>query len=93
MIPFPKLHIAESVLNRIFNALDGEMTSINPPMEAPDVPDASAEGAAVETQLATPPAPAEVAPGTEQAAGAGALESTLSGGGAFDGALMGSLQG
>jgi hypothetical protein len=92
MIPFPKLHIAESALNRIFNALEGEISTINPPMEAPDVPDASAEGTAVETALATPPAPAEVSPGTEQAAGAGALQSTLSGGGAFDGALMGSMQ-
>ncbi len=91
MIPFPKIHIAESALNRIFNALDGEMQSLNPPMEQPSIPDSDAEGAAVETALNTPPAPAEVPPGTEQAAGAGALTSTLSGGGAFDGALLGSL--
>jgi hypothetical protein len=93
MIPFPKLHIAESALNRIFNALDGEMQSLNPPMEAPEVPDSTMEGAALEQELETPAPPVSLPPGTEDAAGVGAFESARSGGSAFDGALMGALGG
>lgn len=91
MIPFPKLHIAESALNRIFNALDGELQSFNPPMEPPIVPDATGTGTAVETALAQPPAPASVPPENQEISNASAMESVLNGGSAFNGALMGSM--
>ena len=90
-IKFPQLHIAESVLNRVFNTLEGELQSFNPPMEAPLVPDPAAEGVAIEEQTATPPAPAAAPPGQEQAVEDGAMASSLTGGSPLDGALLGAL--
>jgi hypothetical protein len=91
VIKFPKLHIAESVLNRVFNTLDGELESFNPPMDAPVVPDPTAEGAAVDQQASTIPAPASAPPGQEQAVDDGAMASSLTGGSPLDGALLGAL--
>lgn len=58
MIPFPKIHIAESVMNRIYNAMDDTQPmfpSINP---APIPPtDPIALGQRIEEQTATPPQP------------------------------------
>ena len=90
-IPFPKMHIAASVLNRIFNALDGE-ASIAMPQPAPLPPaDTSALSEQIEQQTATPPAPSEPPPGTAPAVQAGAEAASLTGGSPFDGALVGAI--
>jgi hypothetical protein len=91
MIKFPQLHIAESVLNRVFNTLEGDLQSFNPPMEAPNVPDPTAEGVQIEQQAAVPPAPASAPEGLEQETQDGAMASSLTGGSPLDGALMGAL--
>lgn len=61
MIPFPRMHIAESVLNRIFNAMDDTQPmfpSINP---APIPPaDPIALGQRIEEQTAMPSQPVEM---------------------------------
>lgn len=68
MIKFPKLHIAQSVTNRILNVADElddgeaqEATSIVPP----SLPDRDTAGDAIDVALATPPpevsAPPELA--------------------------------
>jgi hypothetical protein len=89
MIPFPKMHIAASVLNRIFNTLDGEKALAVPqPTPMPPI-DPSGLGQQIETQVATPPAPAEAPPGAAPQAEAGAEAASLTGGSPFDGALMG----
>lgn len=91
MIPFPKMHIAASVLNRIFNTLDGEQ-SLAVPQANPMPPiDPSGLGEQIEQQVATPPAPAEPPPGAAPAAQAGAEAASLTGGSPFDGALVGAV--
>jgi hypothetical protein len=87
MIPFPKLHIAESVMNRIQNTLDDIQPifpSINPEPIAPAAP--VALGQMIEEQTNIPPPPAEM---PEDPAAAGAVEETLLGGSPFGGALQG----
>lgn len=64
MIPFPRLHIAESALNRIFNALEDKQAPINF-LDAPTVPDPAAEGVAIEQATATPPPVNAASPTTE----------------------------
>jgi hypothetical protein len=82
VIKFPKMHIAESALNRLFNAMeDSSSFGVASPMEAPNVPDPTALGVAIE--------PAEVAPEMQEDANAGMVESSMMGGSPFDGALMG----
>lgn len=87
MIPFPKLHIAESVLNRIQNTIDDIQPlfpSINP---APIPPaDPIALGQQIEEQTAAPVEPVEI---PEDPIAAGAIEETLLGGSPFGGALQG----
>lgn len=57
MIRFPKMHIAQSVVNRIMNVADDlEMAQNKPAMHVPAMPDATAQGAALDEALATPPA-------------------------------------
>lgn len=90
MIPFPKVHIAQSVLNRIMNTLE-ETGPLSMPVEQPIIPDPTAEGLAIDTQVNTPPAPAAALPGNESATDAGMLESSLAGGSPFDGALAGNI--
>jgi len=60
-IRFPRLHIAESVVNRILNAADeletrAEARQAAPFAHVPPVPDPSMQGAALDAALATPPA-------------------------------------
>lgn len=88
MIPFPTIHIAESVLNRISNALEGD-GPLALPMPAPTIPDPAPLGVALDEQLVQPPAPSAPAPEAVEEAGAGAIESSLLGGSPFDGALIG----
>lgn len=58
MIKFPKLHIAQSVYNRILNAADeinaGEVEEAGA-IAAPSLPEAAASGQAIDIKLATPP--------------------------------------
>lgn len=55
-IKFPRMHIAESVLNRIMNAVEGDTPlGIVSPQEAPTPPpDPSALGVQIEDTTATP---------------------------------------
>lgn len=58
MIPFPKIHIAESVLNRIMNAVEDVQPmfpSFNP--APPITTDPIALGQQIEEQTSTPAAP------------------------------------
>lgn len=54
------MHVAESVVNRILNAADdleraGSTSRAPPSPHAPTVPDPTAEGAALDAALQTPP--------------------------------------
>jgi hypothetical protein len=66
MIRFPRMHIAESVANRILNLADDMRTggftpSPEPPTPPPELPHApTMEGVGLDAQLAQPP-PAELA--------------------------------
>jgi hypothetical protein len=91
MIPFPKIHIAESVMNRIINTVEGE-PSLGIPQPAPLPPaDPAALGQQIDEQVDTPLAPSEPPPGTEQQTQQGAELASVTGGSPFDGALVGAL--
>lgn len=93
-IPFPKMHIAESVLNRIQNALeDSGPFSLTTPemMQPPLIADPLAEGLAIEEETKKTPEPAAPEPGLEESAETGLISSSLAGGSPFDGALLGSM--
>ena len=62
---FPKYHLATSVVNRILNVAN-RVQAMPLPTQAPQVPDASRQGQAIDNQLATPPASAQAPPGTEE---------------------------
>lgn len=73
MIKFPKLHIAQSVTNRILNVandIETRSAAMTPPTPstAPPVPDPGPIGAAVETALAEPTAPVSADPAMVEAA-------------------------
>jgi len=88
-IPFPKIHIAASVLNRIFNTLEGEpQLAMQQPTPMPPL-DPSALGEQIDEQVATPPAPAEPPPGKEQQTDTAMQTASVEGGSPFDGALVG----
>lgn len=97
MIPFPKMHIAQSVLNRIANQLEerGPLGESNKPpapvemQEPPIAPDPLAMGMAIDDKLGAPTAPIGVAPEDEADANNGMLEASALGGSPFDGALIG----
>ena len=91
-IPFPKMHIAESAINRILNAVEGEKSlslSSNEMLTPPTAPDPGLEGAQLDQHLNTPPAPADVPPQDAQAADQSAVTTSALGGSPFDGALLG----
>ncbi len=90
MIKFPSLHIADSVLNRIMNTLEGE-GPLNSPVPAPIAPNPLAEGAEIDEKVNAPPMPAEPPPEAQQSAEDGLVSESLQGGSPFDGALMGTL--
>lgn len=97
MIKFPRLHIAESVLNRISNALEengplglGTATHIPAEMqEAPEVPNTAVLGTAINQKVGEPLAPVSVDPENAQLAGDGMVAASAMGGSPFDGALTG----
>lgn len=90
MIPFPKLHIAESVLNRIHNTMDGK-ASLGELISPPIAPDPLPLGLAIDEEVQNPAAPTEVPPAQQESADSGAIENSLTGGSPFDGAVAGAL--
>jgi hypothetical protein len=85
MIPFPKIHIAESVMNRIYNALDDVQPmfpSINPSPIPPADP--IALGQRIEKQVATQPQPVAM---PEDPVEAGAAVEGIFGGSPLAGAV------
>lgn len=93
-IPFPKMHIAESVLNRIQNALEdsGPFSLTTPEMAMPPtIANPLAQGLEIEEETSKDPMEAAPPPGLEESAQNGLVESSLAGGSPFDGALLGSL--
>jgi len=88
MIKFPKVHIAQSVVNRILETRDElRRTSAKSgggapaPVPPPAVPDPSATGAALDVATGTPAAPAS-SPGDPAE---GAIDAALAGKPALDG--------
>lgn len=61
MIRFPRLHIAESVLNRIQNTMEGT-GALGVQIPPPIVPDPTMQGAVLDEQLAAPLPSAGVTP-------------------------------
>lgn len=92
-IPFPKMHIAESALNRVLNAIEENQAGLGLPMPTPDmVPNPTRQSLELDDKLSQPPLPAEPPPGTEQTVNNEMLASSMTGGSPFDGALMGALE-
>jgi len=89
MIPFPKVHIAASTLNRIFNTLEGEPQLVMPQYSPLPPTDPSALGQHIDNAVSDPPAPAEPPPEDQQAADDGMVDASVTGGSPFDGALLG----
>lgn len=97
MIPFPKMHIAASVLNRISNVLEEQgplgLASRKPMptelVEPPEVPNPAVIGNAVNNKIAEPSQAVAVEPSREADANNGMLEASVMGGSPFDGALIG----
>lgn len=98
MIPFPRMHIAQSVLNRIANTLEekGPLGQSNKepstPMmiEPPIPPDPNVEGVEINNRLKAMPPPVAVPPEQQPMADEGMLQESVLGGSPFDGALLGS---
>lgn len=90
MIPFPRIHIAESVMNRIYNAMDDTQSmfpSINPP--PPMTPDPIALGAHIEKATETPAPPVAM---SDDPIAAGAAEESIFGGSPLAGAVAGLME-
>ena len=87
-VPFPKLHIAESVMNRILNTIEGE-PSLGLPNLQPTPPNPTLEGAVIDEKLEQPPEDVSMPPELEQDAEQGMVEESVLGGSPFDGALIG----
>lgn len=87
-IPFPKLHIAESTVNRILNTIEGE-PSLGMPMPPPTPPNPALEGAVLDSELEAPPDDVAVLPEEQDAANQGMVTESAMGGSPFDGALIG----
>lgn len=73
MIKFPRLHIAQSVTNRILNVahdIESRSATIAPstPSPTPPVPDPGPMGAQVDAALSTPTAPVAADPAMAEAA-------------------------
>lgn len=87
-VPFPKIHIAESALNRILNALEGE-SALGLPQLTPTPPNPTLEGVVLDEKLDTPDEPVGVPPDNQSETEQSMVESSLLGGSPFDGALVG----
>jgi hypothetical protein len=91
-IPFPTLHIAESALNRVLNALEDNQTGVGIPIMPPITPpEPTAQSLELNDKLSQEPAPIEVPPENSEIANDSMLASSLTGGSPFDGALLGAL--
>lgn len=93
-IPFPKLHIATSAINRILNAMEGEksLSVTTPAMQAPpDVTSPMVEGEGLDAALSQPPTPVDVPPQDAPKADEQAAANSALGGSPFDGALIGTI--
>lgn len=88
-IPFPKVHIAQSAINRILNAIDGEPSFALTDMQPPIPPDPTVEGASLDNTLTQPVAGADVPPEEQPAVNQGMVENSALGGSPFDGAVIG----
>lgn len=86
-IPFPKMHIAESVLNRIANTMEGMQPLAMPIAPPPIAPDPLEQGALLDHSLQQPPDDVAVPPGMESDAAAGALEESTAGGSPLSGMI------
>ena len=88
MIKFPRVHIAESVVNRILNVRDSVTPAPAPAVDRTPavVPDAATQGAGIEETLATQPGIIDglSEPGSDTAQAAGSI---LSGGSSLDGLI------
>lgn len=97
MIPFPKMHIAASVINRVNNALEensplglgSRMSAPAIPIEQPEVPNPAVIGNALNNKIKEPTQQVGVEPGMETDANNGMLQASVMGGSPFDGALLG----
>lgn len=68
MIRFPKMHIAQSVVNRILNvANDIDSTKQRTPPSLPALPDVGTQGTKLDQALETPPAATSPPDGAEPA--------------------------
>lgn len=92
-IPFPKMHIAASVLNRVMNALEGDtqalgLTTLE--MQTPPIaPNPVTLGAVIDDKVEQPAPPVGVDPAAQPAAEDSMIENSAMGGSPFDGALVG----
>lgn len=87
MIPFPRLHIAESVMNRIMNAVE-DVQPMFPSFNPAPIPPADpiALGQQIEQQTSTPPQPVAM---PEDPVAAGAAVEGIFGGSPLAGAVDG----
>lgn len=90
MIPFPKMHIAASVINRVLNTVEGKHALGVEFMPPPVTADPLMQGAALDSALSQQMQPVGVAPELEQDAAAGALEESAAGGSPLAG-MIGSI--
>lgn len=95
MIRFPRMHIAQSVMNRILNIndeieADAQISALPEPAIAPDPPDPMMEGAQLDVALQQPVA-SNLPPPDDGPNGpaVNTLEASLSGGSPLQGLLDG----
>lgn len=86
-IPFPKIHIAESVINRIQNTLE-DLTPMFPSINPAPIPPADpiALGQQIEQQTNTPAPPVSM---SDDPVEAGAAQESIFGGSPLAGAVAG----
>lgn len=98
MIPFPKMHIATSVLNRISNTLEErgplglEAEKETAPVEIqepPLIPSPNVLSQEINNELKTPMDPVSVDPELQEPVQQEMIAEAASGGSPFDGALLG----
>lgn len=89
MIPFPKIHIAESVMNRIMNAVE-DVQPMFPSINVQPIPPADpiALGQQIEEQTAVPPQPVAM---PQDPVEAGAAVEGIFGGSPLAGAVDGMM--
>ena len=64
-IRFPKMHIAQSTVNRILNVAAGMPDVVPKTARPPVLPDIGRQDQALTAQIETPPAPAELPAGAD----------------------------